>query len=241
MYWRIKNERKNKRNFIPYNNSFCLCDANLYSRGVFMKKIITENPVFVLMLGLCSTLAVTTKVENAIIMGICLTIVLILSNTIISILKKLIPESVKIPTYILIIGTMVTILEILLEKYAVQLYNVLGIYLPLIVVNCIVLGRAINVASRESVLNSMKDGFFIGLGYLFSLVVIALIREILGTGYLTIMDLSTSLTGYRMVYQIYEAGNILPLNILQTPAGAFFTLGFISLLFNLRRDKNESN
>lgn len=206
-----------------------------------MKKIITENPVFVLMLGLCSTLAVTTKVENAIIMGICLTIVLILSNTIISILKKLIPESVKIPTYILIIGTMVTILEILLEKYAVELYNVLGIYLPLIVVNCIVLGRAINVASRESVLNSMKDGFFIGLGYLFSLVVIALIREVLGTGYLTIMDLSTSLTGYRMVYQIYEAGNILPLNILQTPAGAFFTLGFISLLFNLRRDKNESN
>jgi len=206
-----------------------------------MKKIITENPVFVLMLGLCSTLAVTTKVENAIIMGICLTIVLILSNTIISILKKLIPESVKIPTYILIIGTMVTILEILLEKYAVQLYNVLGIYLPLIVVNCIVLGRAINVASRESVLNSIKDGFFIGLGYLFSLVVIALIREVLGTGYLTIMDLSTSLTGYRMVYQIYEAGNILPLNILQTPAGAFFTLGFISLLFNLRRDKNESN
>lgn len=206
-----------------------------------MKKIITENPVFVLMLGLCSTLAVTTKVENAIIMGICLTIVLILSNTIISILKKLIPESVKIPTYILIIGTMVTILEILLEKYAVELYNVLGIYLPLIVVNCIVLGRAINVASRESVLNSIKDGFFIGLGYLFSLVVIALIREVLGTGYLTIMDLSTSLTGYRMVYQIYEAGNILPLNILQTPAGAFFTLGFISLLFNLRRDKNESN
>ena len=206
-----------------------------------MKKIITENPVFVLMLGLCSTLAVTTKVENAIIMGICLTIVLILSNTIISILKKLIPESVKIPTYILIIGTMVTILEILLEKYAVELYNVLGIYLPLIVVNCIILGRAINVASRESVLNSIKDGFFIGLGYLFSLVVIALIREVLGTGYLTIMDLSTSLTGYRMVYQIYEAGNILPLNILQTPAGAFFTLGFISLLFNLRRDKNESN
>lgn len=206
-----------------------------------MKKIITENPVFVLMLGLCSTLAVTTKVENAIIMGICLTIVLILSNTIISILKKLIPESVKIPTYILIIGTMVTILEILLEKYAIELYNVLGIYLPLIVVNCIVLGRAINVASRESVLNSIKDGFFIGLGYLFSLVVIALIREVLGTGYLTIMDLSTSLTGYRMVYQIYEAGNILPLNILQTPAGAFFTLGFISLLFNLRRDKNESN
>lgn len=206
-----------------------------------MKKIITENPVFVLMLGLCSTLAVTTKVENAIIMGICLTIVLILSNTIISILKKLIPESVKIPTCILIIGTMVTILEILLEKYAIELYNVLGIYLPLIVVNCIVLGRAINVASRESVINSIKDGFFIGLGYLFSLVVIALIREVLGTGYLTIMDLSTSLTGYRMVYQIYEAGNILPLNILQTPAGAFFTLGFISLLFNLRRDKNESN
>lgn len=206
-----------------------------------MKKIITENPVFVLMLGLCSTLAVTTKVENAIIMGICLIIVLVLSNTIISILKKLIPESVKIPTYILIIGTLVTILEILLEKYVVELYNVLGIYLPLIVVNCIVLGRAINVASRESVINSMKDGFFIGLGYLFSLIVIALIREVLGTGYLTIMDLSTSLTGYRMVYQIYEVGNILPLNILQTPAGAFFTLGFISLLFNLRGDKNESN
>lgn len=206
-----------------------------------MKKIISENPVFVLMLGLCSTLAVTTKVENAIIMGICLTIVLTISNVIISILKKLIPESVKIPCYILIIGTIVTILEILLQKYALELYNVLGIYLPLIVVNCIVLGRAINVASRESIINSLKDGIIIGIGYLFSLIIIALIREVLGTGYLTIMDLSSSITGYRMVYQIYEAGNILPLNILQTPAGAFFTLGFISMLFNLRRDKNESN
>lgn len=208
-----------------------------------MKKIITENPVFVLMLGLCSTLAVTTKVENAIIMGLCLTIVLIISNTIISLLKKLIPDNVKIPVYILIIGTVVTLLEIFLERNALELYNVLGIYLPLIVVNCIVLGRAINVASKETVINTIKDGFMIGMGYLFSLLIISLIREVLGTGYLTIMDLSSDVTGYRMVYQIFDKGNILPINILTTPAGAFFTLGFISLLFNIFRksDSNESN
>ena len=127
--------------------------------------ILFENPIFVGTLGLCSALAVTNKVENAYVMGICVLIVLIFSNLIISIIKKLVPENVKIPVYILIISTLVTIIEIVLQKYAKGLYNVLGIYLPLIVVNCIILGRALSVASKEKVKTSVLDGVGIGIGY----------------------------------------------------------------------------
>ena len=113
--------------------------------------IFKENPTLVLLLGLCPALAVTTKVENAYIMGLCVLVILLFSNTIISIIKKLIPKSVEIPVYILIIATFVTIVEMLLKKYVPTLYEVLGIYLPLITVNCIVLGRALNIASKENV------------------------------------------------------------------------------------------
>ena len=135
-----------------------------------MKKIISENPIFILNLGLCSALAVTTKVENAIIMGICFMIVILLSLTIISIFKKLIPDNVQIPVYIVIIATIVTTLEILLNKYARSIYNILGIYLPLIVVNCIVLGKGVSVASKASIKESIKESILTGLGYLFALV-----------------------------------------------------------------------
>ena len=141
--------------------------------------IIKENPTFVLLLGLCPALAVTTKFENAYLMGICVLFILLVSNTIISIIKKLIPENVKIPCYILIIGTTVTITEIILKKYIPDLYNALGIYLPLIVVNCIVLGRALLVASKESVKNTILDSLGIGIGFTLAISLIALIREIL--------------------------------------------------------------
>jgi electron transport complex protein RnfE len=126
-----------------------------------MKKIINgilfENPILVSTLGLCSALAVTNKVENGIVMGICVMIVLIFSNLIISIIKKLVPENVKIPVYIIIIATLVTIIEVLMKNHLPKLYEILGIYLPLIVVNCIILGRTVSVASKEKIHNSVLD------------------------------------------------------------------------------------
>lgn len=206
-----------------------------------MKKIITENPIFVLMLGLCSALAVTTKVENAIIMGICFMIVILCSSTIISIFKKLIPDNVQIPVYIMIIATIVTVLELLLQKFALPIYNVLGIYLPLIVVNCIVLGKGISVASKSSIKESIKDAFITGLGYIFALLVIALIREVLGSGTITLMDSSSVLTHKRFIIVLYKNLEILPLKIFVEPAGAFLVMGFlIAILGNKKEVKHES-
>lgn len=210
-----------------------------------MKKIINgiifENPILVGTLGLCSALAVTNKFENAYVMGICVLIVLTLSNLIISIIKKLVPENVKIPVYILIIATLVTIIEILLQKYVKPLYDVLGIYLPLIVVNCIILGRALQVASKEKVIPSVLDGIGVGLGYTFVLMIIALFREILGSNTLTLMDNISTITKYKAIYKIFPTNDILPLNIFSKEAGAFLTLGLLIALAKYIGGKHESN
>ena len=165
--------------------------------------IFKENPVLVLLLGLCSTLAVTTKFENAYLMGICVIIVLVFSNITVSLIKKLVPKNVEVPVYILIIATFVTILELLLEHYVKPLYDVLGIYLPLIVVNCIVLGRALSVASKSNIRTSLKDAIGIGLGYTFVLMIIALFREVIGNNRLTLMSSISNLTGYKAVYKVF--------------------------------------
>lgn len=210
-----------------------------------MKKIINgiifENPILVGTLGLCSALAVTNKFENAYVMGVCVLIVLTLSNLIISIIKKLVPENVKIPVYILIIATLVTIIEILLQKYVKPLYDVLGIYLPLIVVNCIILGRALQVASKEKIIPSVLDGIGVGLGYTLVLMIIALFREILGSNTLTLMDNISTLTGYKAIYKIFPTNDILPLNIFSKEAGAFLTLGLLIALAKYIGGKHESN
>jgi electron transport complex protein RnfE len=204
--------------------------------------IMNENPIFVLNLGLCSALAVTTKFENAYMMGICVLVVLVFSNLIISIIKKIVPDSVRIPVYILIIGTFVTILEILLKSYIPALYKALGIYLPLIVVNCVVLGRALEVASKESVKNSLLDAIGIGLGYTFAIMLIAFFREVLGTNTITLMDSISSITGYRAVYKVLPTTNIFPISILVTPAGAFLIFGILAGIINyIRGLKHESN
>lgn len=203
--------------------------------------IKNENPIFVLMLGLCPALAVTTKIENAYMMGLCVLTILLFSNLIVSLIKKIVPDSVRIPVYILIIGTFVTIIEILLQAYIPALYKALGIYLPLIVVNCIVLGRALSVASKESVGKSLLDALGIGLGYTASLILIASVREILGSSTITLMDGLSSLTGYRAIYKL-PTTNLFPISFLTTPAGAFFTLGIIIGIINyVRGDKNGSN
>lgn len=205
-----------------------------------MKKIIHENPIFVLILGLCSALAVTTKVENAILMGCCFIIVMFLSSTIISIFKRWIPNNVQIPVYILIIATIVTILEILLSHFAPAIDKVLGIYLPLIVVNCIVLGKCMSVASKSSVIDSMKDALLTGFGYLFALLMIALIRETLGSGTITLMDASSVITHKKLIIVLYKNLNLLPLSILVEPSGAFLVIAFLIALFQKKGEKHES-
>lgn len=207
--------------------------------GKIKNKIIYENPIFVLILGMCSALAVTTKFENAYIMGFCVIFVLFFSSLIVSLTRKLIPDNVKIPVYIIIIATLVTSVELLLSKYVPVMYNVLGVYLPLIVVNCIVLGRCLTVASKEKVSTSIKDAFGIGIGYTLALMLIALIREILGSNTITLMDSISSLTGYRAVYKILPDNEFFPFTFFNSPAGAFITLGLLMTLFNYLKEKKE--
>lgn len=210
-----------------------------------MKNIINgifkENPVFVLLLGLCSTLAITTKFENAYVMGLCLLVVLIISNFIVSIIKKWIPNNVRIPVYILIISTVVTIVELILQKYVPNLYQILGIYIPLITVNCIVLGRALSVASKKSIVHSLTDAIGIGLGFTFSLMLIAFIREVLGNNTLTIFEGLSSITNMKLVYSIFPSNSLIPMKFLIEPAGAFIILGILIAIFKKVGEKHESN
>lgn len=206
-----------------------------------VKGIINENPVFVLMLGICPTLAVTTTVENAIVMGLSLMFVLIFSNFLVSLIKNFVPEQIKIPTYILIIATFVTMVELLLKAYVKDLYDTLGIYIPLIVVNCIILGRALGFASKEKVFSSILDGIGFGLGFTLSLIVLSAMREIFGNNTITIMDSLTKITGYQMNYKVLPNNNIFPINILLKPAGALLSLGLLTAFFNSIRLRKEDN
>lgn len=148
----------------------------------FLLKIVRENPVFVLLLGTCPTLATTTSVSNAIGMGFSATAVLICSNVVISLLKKVIPDKIRIASYIVIIASFVTVVEMVLKAYAVDIYNSLGLFIPLIVVNCIILGRAEAFASKNSVGASFLDGLSMGIGFTLALTILGTIREILGNG-----------------------------------------------------------
>ena len=164
-----------------------------------MKILRKNNPIFVLMLGLCSSLAITTKVENAYLMGLSVFIVLFFSELISSIIKKYVNENVKIPVYIVVIATFVTILEIVLHKYVLPLYNALSIYLPLIVVNCIVLGRVLSVASKKDIKTSIKDSISVSIGYTFALILIALFREVLGNNTITLIDSISEITNFKLI------------------------------------------
>lgn len=144
--------------------------------------IITENPIFVLMLGMCPTLAVTTSAINGIGMGLSTTVVLVMSNMLISMLRKIIPDSVRMPAFIVVVASFVTIVQFLMEGFTPSLYDSLGIYIPLIVVNCIILGRAESYASKNPVLPSIFDGLGMGLGFTIALSLLGGFREILGAG-----------------------------------------------------------
>ncbi len=152
------------------------------SLKVFLNGFIKENPIFVLVLGMCPTLATTSSALNGLSMGLATTFVLFGSNTVISLIKNLIPDNVRIPAYVVVIATFVTVVEMTMQAYLPALYDSLGIFIPLIVVNCIVLGRAEAFAAKNSVLKSSLDGLGMGLGFSLALTMLGTIREVLGTG-----------------------------------------------------------
>lgn len=190
------------------------------------KGIFRENPIFIIMLGMCPTLAVTTQVWNALGMGAGIIFVLLGSNIFISLLKNVIPESIRIPCYIVIIATFVTILEMIMHAFMIELYNALGIYLSLIVVNCIILGRAEAFASKNTVGDSILDALGMGIGFTLGLVLIALIREVIGSGTITLINLGDihiqwSIPGYSSS----------PIRVISLSAGALLVMGYLKAFF----------
>ncbi|MBQ7311216.1 MAG: electron transport complex subunit E [Alistipes sp.] len=181
------------------------------------KGLIKENPTFVLVLGMCPTLGTTTSAINGLGMGVATMAVLIMSNIVIAMIKNLIPDKVRIPAFIVVIASFVTVIEMLMQAYVPSLYAALGVFIPLIVVNCIILGRAEAFASKNGVLDSALDGVGIGLGFTLSLTVIGAVREILGSG--SVFGLSLGISDY------------MPLVFVLAP-GAFLVLGFLMVLFN---------
>ncbi len=189
----------------------------------FTKGFLKENTVFVLLLGMCPTLAVTSSAINGLGMGLASTAVLVGSNLVISLLKRWIPDKVRIPVFIVIIASFVTIIDLTMGAYLPDLHEALGIFIPLIVVNCLILGRAEAFASKNTVLPSIVDGAGMGLGFAFALTILGSVREVLGAG---------SIFGFRF---LAEDASTMLLFIL--PAGAFITLGFLIALINMMKKK----
>ena len=183
----------------------------------FTAGFIRENPVFSLYLGLCSTLAITTTLNNAIGMGVAVIVVLIMSNVIISLIRNITPSEIRIPVYIVIIATLVKIIQMLIKAYAPSLDSALGVFIPLIVVNCIILGRAESYASKNPVLPSIFDGIGMGLGFTIALTLLGAVREFLGTG--KIFDLTILPEEYGMLVFVLAPG-------------AFIALGYLIALIN---------
>lgn len=183
--------------------------------------IVKENPTFVMMIGMCPTLAVTTSLINGVGMGLTTTVILTLSNLMIAALRRFIPDGVRMPAYIGVVASFVTIVEFLLQAYIPSLNDALGIYIPLIVVNCIILGRAEAYAGKNPVLPSIFDGLGMGLGFTIGLLSIGAFRELLGSG---------TLCGFRIMPEAYE-----PVNIFIMAPGAFFVLALLVAFLNKMR------
>ena len=190
--------------------------------SLITKGFFKENPTFVLVLGMCPTLATTTSAMNGLEMGLATMFVLILSNIVISLIAPVVPDKVHIPVYIVVIATFVTLLELLMKAYTPDVYKTLGLFIPLSVVNCIILGRAEAFASKNGVLDSALDGIGIGLGFTMSLTVIGIVREILGSG---------AVFGWK-----FMPGDG-ALAFVMAP-GAFLVLGYLLVLFNKIAKKN---
>jgi len=193
----------------------------------FTKGLFKENPIFVIALGLCPTLATSTMVINALGMGAGVIFVLVCSNIFISLLKNFIPDNVRIPAYIVVIASFVTIVQMVMEAYAPALYAALGVFVPLIVVNCIILGRAEAFANKNKVLPSILDGLGMGVGFTLALTLIALIREVLGSGTIT-------LPGCVITVPVIS---IAPMRVIAFPAGALLVLGLLKAYFQYREGR----
>lgn len=189
-----------------------MADIKNLTRG-----IIKENPTFVLLLGMCPTLGVTTSGINGLGMGLATMFVLILSNCFISMLKNVIPDKVRIPAYIVIIASFVTIVQLLMEAYVPSLYETLGLYIPLIVVNCIILGRAESFANKNGVVDSIFDGIGMGLGFTLALTILGLVREILGSG---------TFFGYNF-FNLFGIEDPKMMLVFILPPGAFLVLAYL--------------
>ncbi|ONI42836.1 electron transport complex subunit RsxE [Candidatus Epulonipiscium fishelsonii] len=198
---------------------------NSYSERLY-NGIVKENPTFVIMLGLCPTLAVTTSATNGLGMGLTTTIVLALSNMIISLLRKVIPDGVRVPAFIVIVASFVTIAQFLLEGFIPSLYAALGVFIPLIVVNCIILGRAESYASKNGVVLSLMDGIGMGLGFTIGLTSIGIVRELLGAG---------TIFGMQIMPESFE-----PVGIFILAPGAFFVLACLIAIQNKVKNKNPN-
>lgn len=194
--------------------------------NIFLNGVITENPTFRLVLGTCPTLATTTSATNGLGMGLSVTFVLICSNIVISALRKFIPDKVRIPAFVVIICTFVTMLQLLLQAYVPSLYDALGIFIPLIVVNCILLARAEAFASKNGPVASAFDGLGMGVGFTLALTVMGAIREIIGSG---------SIFGLNIMGASYE-----PMLLIVMASGGFLTFGLLLGVFNLIVKKAES-
>jgi electron transport complex protein RnfE len=193
----------------------------------FTKGFIKENPVFILVLGMCPTLAVTSSVQDALGMGLSSTFVLLCSNIIVSLIKGIVPAKIRIPMFIVVIATFVTIVDMAMAAFLPPLHKSLGLFIPLIVVNCIILGRAEAFASKNNMFMSILDALGMGLGFTFALSVLAAIRELLGAG---------KLLGFDILPKSYQDNSIL---VAILAPGAFITLGFILAVINMLKKKGE--
>lgn len=191
----------------------------------FLNGIINENPIFRLVLGMCPTLAVTTAAINGVAMGLATAFVLVCSNLVVSLIKDFVPSQVRIPAFIVVAATFVTIAGMLMEAYVPGLYDSLGLFIPLIVVNCIILGRAEAFASKNTPVAALVDGLGMGLGFTLSLTILAVIREVLGAG---------TAFGLQILPKLFD-----PAVIMILPPGAFLTLGLLMGLLNKLTAKTE--
>lgn len=203
---------------------------NKYTERLY-NGVVKENPTFILMLGMCPTLAVTTSAFNGFGMGLSTTAVLVVSNLLISLLRRVIPDKVRIPAYIVIVASLVTVVQLLIQAYISDLYDALGIYIPLIVVNCIILGRAESFASKNPPLVSAFDGIGMGLGFTIALSCIGFFRELIGAG--------TILSG--TPFELALPGSYEPVSIFVLAPGAFLVLALIIAFLNACNIKNNGN
>ena len=187
-------------------------------RKIFMNGIIDENPTFRMVLGMCPTLAITTAVSNGIGMGLAVTFVLVFSNLVISLLRKAIPDQIRIPAFIVVIATFVTIVQLVVKAFVPALDAALGVFIPLIVVNCIIFGRAEAFAFKNKPIPAIVDGLGMGIGFTIAITLISAVRELFGAG--TLLGVQVMPVGY------------LPMDLLVKPAGGFIVLGLLLALMN---------